>query len=107
MPTVVGATMTLRLGWVCRRPCACVVLFCGSSSPQTVSTGFRFLYLSPFRTVFMLSIQVFWFDAVAAADRIAISPVQLGARSQDQSAMAWPMRLKSVWLTKTSYAPGA
>ena len=58
-------------------------------------------------TVFMLSIQLFWFGAVAVADRTAISPVQLGARSQAQSAMALPMRLKSVWLTNTSYAPAA
>ena len=50
----------------------------------------------------MLSIQAFWFVAVAAADRTAISPVQLGARSHAQSAIDWPMRLKSVWLTKTS-----
>ena len=35
----------------------------------------------------MRSIHAFWLVAVAAADRIAISPVQSGARSQAQCAI--------------------
>ena len=33
MPTVVGATMTLRFGYFWRRPLASLVLFVASSSP--------------------------------------------------------------------------
>ena len=50
----------------------------------------------------MRSIHSFWLVAVAAADRIAISPVQLGASSQAQSARFTPTPLKSTWLTNTS-----
>ena len=50
----------------------------------------------------MSSIQAFWLVAVAVADRIAMSPVQLGASSQAQSARLTPTPLKSTWLTKTS-----
>ena len=49
----------------------------------------------------MSAIQLFWFVAVAVAERMAISPSQFGARSHAHWAMAPPMRLKSVWLTNT------
>ena len=99
---MVGATMTLRFGYLVSRACACVralgrvviavdgvdelealvlVLGRGSSSCR--------------------SIQAFWLVAVAAADRIAMSPVQLGASSQAQSARLTPTPLKSTWLTNT------
>ena len=57
--------------------------------------------------VFIRSIQAFWFVAVAAAERIAMSPVQLGASSHAQSDRFTPTPLKSTWLTNTSYAPTA
>ncbi len=50
----------------------------------------------------MSSIHSFWLVAVAAAERIAISPVQFGASSQAQSARFTPTPEKSTWLTKTS-----
>src|SRR5450432_4084306 len=53
----------------------------------------------------MRVIHAFWLVAVAAADRIAMSPVQLGASWQAQSARFTPTPLKSTWLTNTSYAP--
>ena len=53
------------------------------------------------RVVFMRSIHAFWLVAVAAADRIAMSPVQFGASSQAQSARLTPTPLKSTWLTNT------
>ena len=49
----------------------------------------------------MRSIHAFWLVAVAAADRIAMSPVQFGASSQAQSARLTPTPLKSTWLTNT------
>src|SRR6476619_356954 len=55
----------------------------------------------------MRSIHAFWLVAVAAADRIAMSPVQFGASSHAQSARLTPTTLKSNWLKKTLYAPTA
>ena len=49
----------------------------------------------------MPSIQVFWLVAVAAADRIAKSPVQFGTISHVQSTRLSPTPLKSAWLTNT------
>ena len=54
------------------------------------------------RAVLKSLIQAFWLGAVAVADRMATSPSQFGARSQAQVAIELPIRLKSVWLTKTS-----
>ena len=50
----------------------------------------------------MRSIHSFWLVAVAAAERIAMSPVQFGASSQAQSARFTPTPVKSTWLTNTS-----
>ena len=49
----------------------------------------------------MPSIQVFWLVAVAAAERIAISPVQSVTISQVHSTRLVPTPLKSAWLTNT------
>src|SRR5450631_3163305 len=100
IPTVVGATMTFRLGYLVSRPLAWVVLTSALSSPYTVSTSLRPAYFGSWRVVFMRAIHAFWLVAVADADRIAISPVQLGASSQAQSARFTPTPLKSTWLTK-------
>ena len=50
----------------------------------------------------MRSIQLFWLSAVAAADRIANSPVQSGTSSQVHSTRLTPTPLKSAWFTNTS-----
>ena len=56
---------------------------------------------------FMSSIHWFWLVAVAAAERMAMSPVQFGTISHAQSARLTPTPLKSTWFTNTLYAPTA
>src|ERR1044072_4477468 len=86
MPTVVGATMTLRFGYLVSRALACVVLVVASSSPYTVSTSLRFAYFgSVARVVFISSIHSFWLVAVAGAGRVAMAPGAGGAGSEAQA----------------------
>ena len=67
-----------------------------------MSTSFSPLnFASVDRVVFISSIHWFWLVAVAAAERMAISPVQLGASSHAHSDRLTPTPLKSTWLTKT------
>src|ERR1700759_3647810 len=54
---------------------------------------------------FMIAIQAFWLVALAAADRIAISPllpISLAIRSTSTWAMPWAV----AWLTKRLRQPG-
>ena len=103
MPTVVGATMTLRSGYLVSRR----LRLLGALGRVVVAVDgvdeleARVLGIAR-RVVFMRSIHAFWLVAVAAAERIAISPVQFGASSQAQSARFTPTPLKSTWLTNTS-----
>src|SRR4051812_24209788 len=74
MPTVVGATITLRFGYDCSRPWASWNDFWSSSFPYAILTSFSLLYSGFLSSSLATAIQAFWLVAFGVADRIAISP---------------------------------
>ncbi len=96
MPTVVGEMMPFRFGYAESRPCRTVRDVAGSSLPYTVATRCMFGYLAA-SCVFIAAIQAFWLVALAAADRMAMSPVLLicfASRSTSEVPICWV----SAWL---------
>src|SRR3954447_19060737 len=95
MPTVVGEMMPRRFGYAASRPCRTVSEVAGSSLPYTVDTRCMSGYLAS--CCFMYPIQAFWLVALAAADRIAISPL-LSIALASRSTSDVPMVSVSAWL---------
>src|SRR5919112_2502116 len=102
MPTVVGATITLSLGYDCSRPWASWNDFWSSSLPYAVLTSLSLLFSGLASSVFMTSIQEFWFVAFGVADRIAITPPSGPACSLAIFTRLSPMPCVVAWLMKTS-----
>src|ERR1041384_5232286 len=102
MPTVVGATIAFRFGNDCSKPWASWNDFWSSSLPYAVLTSFSFEYSGLASSVFMTSIQAFWFVAFGVADRIAISPPLGPACSEVIFTSDSPMPCVVAWLMNAS-----
>src|SRR5579885_762156 len=104
MPTVVGEMMPFRFGYCWSRASVWLKLVWSSSLPYAILTSCIFGYFVS--SCFMKPIQVFWFVAVLAAERIAIWPVLLICWASRSTSLV-PICVLSAWLTKTVRASGS